>query len=165
MDWLIIALLVVLVVGFGVVGRHLLQSKPTTSLPPASDLEPRLEAVERSLADLSTLTGQRHDLTHAKLSELDELVDLLPKKWDDIKLDARRFYDRASYAVRSVRAELAQDGLADPAIEDLDYELRGLDGGGGEGSELRAVPDDVAGDPGEIDPAVRSFLYKQARRR
>jgi 3-oxoacyl-(acyl-carrier-protein) synthase len=69
-----------------------------------------------------------------RFRDLEDLVDRLPQRWEEIKREASRLDARARYAVGRTREELEARGLADERLDDLDRELRVVDGSGsGEG--------------------------------
>lgn len=84
----------------------------------------------------------------AEIRDLEDLVDRLPRRWEEIQDEARRLDGRARYAASSARKELAEHGLTDDKLEALALELQlGNDDGGGI-SELSPMPEAVAGVPG-----------------
>jgi len=70
----------------------------------------------------------------ARFRDLEDLVDRLPQRWEDIKREAARLDARARYAVGRSREELASRGLTDERLDELGAELRILDGEGSEES-------------------------------
>lgn len=87
--------------------------------------------------------GDRED----RLRALEDAVEMLPQRWDQIRKEAERLDGRARHAVRRVAAELEERGLADDTIDGLAGELRLVDGGGGAQEELPAMPQSVAEPP------------------
>lgn len=87
--------------------------------------------------------------THRRLMELEEAVDRLPAKWEDVKREANSFYSRGLHHVRRVREELEARGLRDTELDDLDGQLRPLDEPGSESEGVPPVSGDVGG-AGEV---------------
>lgn len=81
--------------------------------------------------------------THRRLMELEEAVDRLPAKWEDVKREANSFYSRGLHHVRRVREELEARGLRDTELDDLDGQLRPLDEPGGDGEGVPPVQGDM----------------------
>ena len=80
----------------------------------------------------------------ARLRDLEDLVDRLPQRWEEIKREASRLDGRARYAVTRAREELSTSGLADERLEDLAGELHLVDGNGVPPQEVPEVPENVA---------------------
>jgi len=71
----------------------------------------------------------------ARFRDLEDLVDRLPNRWEEIKREASRLDGRARYAVSRVREELASLDAEDDAVTELaaELELPDVEGGGTEG--------------------------------
>lgn len=103
-------------------------------------------------------------LLHERLKTLENDVDELPRKWQEIERDSKKLRDRATYHVRRVRAELDQLDLADPELDALASDLRGRDGEPGEQGELLPVPAAVAEvTPAQEDPIMAALRHKWAK--
>ncbi len=87
----------------------------------------------------------------AEMRDLEDMVDRLPRRWEEIKSEAGRLDSRARYAVKRVREELSERGLTDDRIEELGHELQLVDGSGGGEEEVPAVRPDVEGEPAAND--------------
>jgi len=95
-----------------------------------------------------------------RFRDLEDLVDRLPKRWDEIKREVARLDSRARYAVKGAREELAERGLEDDRLEELAGELHIVDGGGSGSEEVYAVPTGVETSPESEDwrTAVRTMI-------
>ena len=101
-----------------------------------------------------------------RLLEVEEAVDLLPRKWEEIKRDAKSLYGRASHHVGRAREELEARGLRDPELDELDGQLRLIDGGRSEVGGLREVPEGVeARKEGDGQAAADDYLSIANRRK
>jgi len=160
MDWLILTVLVALIGSFlgaaWYVGRRIDAQRPLEG--------PRVEAPWVAVGKEVDELRKRVEGFQASVTELAELVDYLPKKWEDINLKARSFYDRATYAVRRTRKELAALELGDEALDDLDEDIHELHGKRGEDDGVPEVQEAVGG-AAEEDPNAKSFIYKMMRAR
>ncbi len=87
-----------------------------------------------------------------RLTAMEEGLDALPRKWDEINDKAKSHYERARHHVRRTKAELEARGFTDPEIDSLDGELRLIHGGGGEDEGVRAVHEDVVRPQAPIEP-------------
>lgn len=85
----------------------------------------------------------------ARIRNLEDLVERLPQRWEDIRHEVERRENRARHHVRRVREKLEEHGLEDAAIEDLADELGIEDGSGSSAEGVRLVPPDM-----EIGPVV-----------
>jgi len=160
MEWLLLGLVVAL---FGtILGVAWWMDRRMAAREPVRETktDPAWEPIARELDGLTTDVAQ----LQKDVRELAELVDYLPKKWEDINLKARSFYDRATYAVRRTRKELAALELGDDALDDLDEDVRELHGERGEEDGVPDVQEGVGG-ADEEDPAAKSFIYKMIRAR
>lgn len=99
-----------------------------------------------------------------EIRDLEDLVDRLPARWEDIKREAARLDARARYAVDRARQELAERGLADERLDDVGAQLRLLDGEGGELGGMQPVPTEMARAP-EPPPAEPASWEDRARMR
>ena len=88
------------------------------------------------------------DDVERRFRDLEDLVDRLPQRGEEIKRESTRLDGRARYAVSRAREELAERGLSDERLEDLGRELQLIDGGGSESGGLPAVPEDMGADAG-----------------
>lgn len=95
-----------------------------------------------------------------RFNDLEDIVERLPKKWEDIKREAAAAESRARYHVGRAREELEERGLTHPGLEDMADQLQLIDGGGGPGegvqpmrSEVESVPrqDQRSHDPDDGD--------------
>lgn len=75
-----------------------------------------------------------------RFRDLEDLVDRLPQRWEEIKREAGRLDARARYAVGRARSELAESGLADERLEELGSELHLVDDGGSGGGPVSPLP-------------------------
>lgn len=103
----------VLVVAFVVIGRaaivafrHLVRILGGMS----EDLRSFIEGGEASI--------------RAEIRDLEDLVDRLPTRWEEIKRESARLDARARYAVTRVRDELASLDAEDDAVTELAGELQ-----------------------------------------
>lgn len=79
-----------------------------------------------------------------EIRDLEDLVDRLPQRWEEIQRESARLDARARYAVQRTRKELEERGLADERLDELDTELRLIDGDRGGVGPMREVPGGVA---------------------
>lgn len=82
----------------------------------------------------------------ARFVALEDAVDRLPSKWEEVKREAKSFYQRALHHARRAQAELADRGFEDPELNDVAGHLRLLDGGGSDESPLQSVREGVEDD-------------------
>ncbi len=75
--------------------------------------------------------GAEEDLK-GRLRDVEDLVDRLPKKWEDIKREAAAAETRSRNHIRRAQKELEERGFEDPGIDQLAQELRVHDGDGSE---------------------------------
>jgi len=95
--------------------------------------------------------GPETSFSH-RLVELEDLVDRLPKKWEDVKREAAAAEARARSHIRRAQKELEERGFEDPGVDQLAHELHVVDGDGGPDDGVRSVRgevESVAGPPGE----------------
>ncbi len=83
----------------------------------------------------------------ARFRDLEDLVDRLPQRWEEIKREASRLDGRARYAVSRAREELEERGLSDERLEDLGRELQLVDGGGSEDGGMQPMRESLAAAP------------------
>lgn len=79
-----------------------------------------------------------------RVSDLEDAVERLPRRWEDIKREAARVDARARSVVARARQEFAESGLADERLETVADELGLRDGEGGGGGGVHAVRDQMA---------------------
>ncbi len=79
-----------------------------------------------------------------RIRDMEDSVERLPLRWDQIRAEAERFDGRARSAIKRVEKELAANGLADDTIAGLSRELRVSDGGRSGEEEMPPVPAGVA---------------------
>jgi len=103
-----------------------------------------LKALQAACEHLSTLADAPEKAFSLRMLELEDSVERLPRKWEDIKREALAAEARARAHIKRAQKELSERGLADPGVDQLGRELSLLDGDGGEESGLSAVPQDVA---------------------
>lgn len=108
-----------------------------------------------ALRDLSRNFGRFHTDVRAYLEggeasvrteirDLEDLVDRLPTRWEEIKREAGRLDARARYAVSRVRTELASLDAEDDAVTELAGELHLPDDDGSGDQGVLALHPDVA---------------------
>lgn len=85
-----------------------------------------------------------------RLGELEELVDMLPRKWKDIERAALAAEGRARAHIKRVTKELNDRGFEDPGLEGAARELRLLDDDGGPDEGVRPLSEGV-GDSAQPD--------------
>ena len=101
-----------------------------------------------------------------RLTAIEEQLDRLPSKWQDIKREAKSYYERARHHVRRTQAELEERGLRDPELDGLDRELRLVHGDGGGAQGVPAVSPGVeAGPAPQQAPAFEDYLTAANRRK
>lgn len=101
------------------------------------------------LEALSTSIAGSEDL-RLRLVELEDAVDRLPAKWEDVKRESSSLYHRTRHHIRRTQDQLAERGLEDPELDQLAFEVGGVrernaEGGGGEG--VQPVPSGVENPP------------------
>jgi len=79
-----------------------------------------------------------------RLRDVEDLVDRLPKKWEDIKREAAAAETRARNHIRRAQKELDERGFTDPGVDQLGYELGVSNGDGGDPDGVRRVREEVA---------------------
>ena len=85
------------------------------------------------------MEGPRSEF-EARMRHLEDLCEMLPQRWDQIRKEAERFDGRARSAVRRVTEELEERGLSDDTINALNFEVRQRHGEGSPEGELPAMP-------------------------
>ena len=108
------------------------------------ELSTVLGAIHRQLEE--SFSGGAEDV-ETRFRDLEDLVDRLPQRWEEIKREASRLDGRARYAVTRAREELAERGLADERLEDLGRELQLVDGGGSPDGGVQPVREGVESVP------------------
>lgn len=96
-----------------------------------------------------------------RLMVLEDAVDRLPSKWDEVKREAKNFYQRAGHHVRRARTELSERGFADPELEQLSNDLLPIDGGGGSEEGLQHVRAGMAEIPRAVEEAEPQLDWNQ----
>lgn len=107
----------------------------------------RLERVESAptAADRVTNVEELTVALDSRLSELDQKIKELTFAISEGIERTDRAERRIRNAIQRARKELAARGFDDPGLEAEDHELRIVDGDGGDGGELPAVPAEVDG--------------------
>ena len=100
-----------------------------------------------------------------RIIALEDAIDRLPQKWEEIKAEARRSEQRARDHARSARKELEERGFESPGLEAVAQELRLVDGEGGDGEGMQPMrPPMEAGQPPEPeDWNTATMRYKYGR--
>lgn len=98
-----------------------------------------------------------------RIRDMEDSVERLPLRWDQIRAEAERFDGRARSAIKRVEKELAASGLTDDTIAGLSRELRVSDGGRSGASEMPAVPEEVA-TPEPQPTTTRQMIMKNFSR-
>lgn len=109
--------------------------------------------------------------THRRLIELEDAVDRLPAKWEDVQREAKSYYARATHHVRRARQELEERGLADAELDELSQRLQPVDDGGIESEGVPTVSQEMGDDApsdfasGQIpfwlqSPAVQTMIRR-----
>lgn len=115
---------------------------------------------------LDTLSAQQLDL-FAKVQRLDEGLDALPHKWDEMYARVRRTEERARGSVRRAMEELEDAGLRSGELEGTLEEIRQLYGDRGEEGGVRPVrPGMEPGANGDVsapDPETELIRARNAR--
>lgn len=93
-----------------------------------------------------------------RLTAIEEGLDRLPSKWEDIKREAKSYYERARHHVRRTEAELEERGLRDPELADLSREFRLIHGDGGDPEGLPTVRPNVESDQPPTPPTEADWL-------
>ena len=114
-----------------------------------------LTAIQGLSEHLSTLADAPEKAFSIRLLDLEDSVERLPRKWEDIKREALAAESRARAHIKRAQKELDERGLSDPGVDQLGRELSLLDGDGGEEGGVSPVPqalaDPPAGDAGPED--------------
>lgn len=105
-------------------------------------------------------TSQSQEL-QPQLDELRDLVENLPRKWEEIRDETRRFQARAYHHVKRVRNSLAENGLEDHEIESLAGELQLDDGEPSEAEGVLALHEDVGSTPDSAETWREQLLAKK----
>ncbi len=90
--------------------------------------------LQRSTAEVTDVACRE------RVRQVEELVDMLPVKWEQMVKQSERAYTRARSVIRSTQKKLADAGLEDPAIEAEGEELQRIDDERGSEPELRLMP-------------------------
>lgn len=93
----------------------------------------------------------RHKLDK-RVTKLEELVDALPVKWEEMLKHAQRSESRVRAVVRRARQEFAENGLLSPETEAAAEELRDGDGETGDVEQLLALRRAVEANQGQAEP-------------
>lgn len=101
-------------------------------------------ALEGCREHLSTISEGPEKVFSLRLLDLEDSVERLPRKWEDIKREALASESRARAHIKRAQKELSERGLTDPGVDQLGRELSLLDGDGSEEEGLSAVPENVA---------------------
>lgn len=88
--------------------------------------------------------GAEEDLK-GRLRDVEDLVERLPKKWEDIKREAAAAETRSRNHIRRAQKELEERGFEDPGIDQLAHELRVHDGDGSENGGVRPLREGMDG--------------------
>ncbi len=104
------------------------------------DLPGTLEGIAGSL---SKLAAGPEDTFSIRLRDIEDAVERLPKKWEDIKREAAAAETRARSHIRRAQKELEERGFSDAGVEQLGFELGLVDGGGGNPDGLHPLPNQV----------------------
>lgn len=114
----------------------------------------------------------RNEEILSRIHELEDAVDRLPAKWEDVKREAKSFYGRAGHHVRRIEAELQERGLRDPELDDVARDLLPIDGGGSSEQGVLPLREDVeAPEPtpaawtpwGAVDPEFEAMITQKWR--
>jgi len=103
-----------------------------------------LTAIQGLREHLSTLAEAPEKAFSVRLLDLEDSVERLPRKWEDIKREALAAEARARAHIKRAQKELSERGLTDPGVDQLGRELSLVDGNGGENEGMPPVPQDVA---------------------
>lgn len=103
-----------------------------------------LKTLEGVRGHLETLSAGPERAFSIRILDLEDAVERLPRKWEDIKREALAAESRARAHIKRAQKELDERGLSDPGVDQLGRELSLLNGGGSEEGEVSAVPEDVA---------------------
>ena len=82
--------------------------------------------------------------SEARFRDLEDLVDRLPSRWEEIKRESARLDSRARYAVKGIRQELAERGEEADSIEELAAELQLPDAERSQPEGVHPMPPSVA---------------------
>ncbi len=85
-----------------------------------------------------------------RLMEVEDGLERLPKKWEEIKREAQAAESRARSHTKRALKELEEHGYSDPGVTQMAGELQLLDGGGSEASGVQPVPEGMAVDEPEV---------------
>jgi len=105
-----------------------------------------LAPIEESLARMAD--GPEESFSH-RLLDLEDAVDRLPKKWEEMVRAASAAEARARGHIKRAQKELEERGLSDEGIDQLGHELRVVDEDGGPGDGVQRLHESV--DPGPED--------------
>lgn len=123
----------VLAVGAGVLG--------TAGLAVLGILAYRVGAQSPPVVVSEPVPSSTPDDLPERVQELERLMEVLPQRWDDVRDETRKLANRAAYYARRAKTLVDEHELEIPAVDDLAQQFLALDGDGGEGEELHAVPD------------------------
>jgi len=93
---------------------------------------------------LFVLSEGPEESLRVRMLDMEDAVERLPRKWEDIKREALASESRARAHIKRAQKELGDRGLADPGVDQLGRELSLLNGDGSEDETVPAVPESVA---------------------
>jgi len=86
--------------------------------------------------------GPEQSFSH-RLLDLEDAVDRLPKKWEEMLRAASAAEARARQHIRRAQKELEERGFSDAGVDQLGHELRVVDEDGGPGDGVQPLLDGV----------------------
>jgi hypothetical protein len=89
----------------------------------------------------TALRGGFPEEADGRLFQLEQLVDVLPQKWEEMVKQAKRSEDRARAVVKRAQDQLAEAGYEHPGIEAEASELRRIHGDDSDPEQLQLVPE------------------------
>lgn len=103
-----------------------------------------IDASRAELARLADAWEGDAKTVRQEIRDLEDLVDRLPQRWDEIRKEAARLDSRARHHASRALRELAESGVSDTGLEAVGAELHLVDGGPGGSEGVPAVPPGVA---------------------
>lgn len=103
-----------------------------------------------------------------RLVEVEDAVDRLPSKWEDVKRETTSLYNRTRHHIRRTQRELEERGLEDPELDQLEFEVGGVqrrdeNGGGSQG--VQPMPESVepTAPPSWAPPSIEEIIAAKWR--
>lgn len=125
---------------------------------------PVLGALSGIAGALETVVQGSGAVLETRIRDLEDSVDRLPARWEEIKRETSRLDARARYTAGRIRKELAERGLTDDRLDSLGVEGGGDDGDGSEFEGVLPLRAEVASAPRPAEAAPAAGSWEQMAR-